>query len=149
MQKDVLIRIKGSILSENGLPDLVELETEGRYSRRGGSYYITYRESEATGMEGVTTTLKVEDAGRVTLIRGGSQRSRLILEQGQRHQSLYDTGYGALLVGISGCKVDSKLSPVGGELSFHYNLDINSNLVSRNEVYVQVREADTKDVSSN
>lgn len=142
MNKNVLISIRGIVSGENGPPDVIELVTDGRYYRREGAYYIRYRESGATGMEGVTTTLRVDDPDSVTLIRTGSQQSRLVLRTGLRHQSYYDTGYGALLVGVSGCQVNAKLDELGGELQFHYTLDINSNTVSRNEVSISVRQPD-------
>jgi uncharacterized beta-barrel protein YwiB (DUF1934 family) len=138
MQKDVLISIKGTVLPSDGAPDIIELITSGRYYRKNGSYYISYKESEATGMNGVTTTLKIEGENTVTLIRNGSQRSQLILEKGQRHLCQYDTGFGQLMVGVSGCRIKSCLDDCGGELTFNYTLDVNSNTVSQNEVYVTV-----------
>ncbi|MDR3552868.1 MAG: DUF1934 domain-containing protein [Clostridia bacterium] len=148
MRKDVMISIKGTVVAESGLPDIIELVTAGRYYKKDGSFYISYKESEATGLEGVTTTLKVDGQSSVTLIRNGNQRSRLVLEKGRRHQSLYDTGFGAMTVGVSGCKIKSCLNELGGELVFNYTLDINSNTVSQNEVYVSVREAGIKNVES-
>lgn len=140
MQKNVLISIKGTILPDEGLPDVIELITAGRYYNKNGSFYITYKESEATGLEGVTTTLKVDGEDCVTLIRNGSQKSRLLLEKGRRHLCHYDTGFGPLMVGVSGCNIKSCLDDLGGELVFKYTLDINSNTVSQNEVFVSVKE---------
>lgn len=149
MQKDVLINIKGTIVSEGqNNPEIIELVTAGRYYNREGNFYISYKESETTGMEGVTTTLKVDGENSVTLIRNGSQKSRLLLEKGKRHLCQYDTGYGPLMVGISGCQIKSKLDSVGGELYFNYTLDVNSSMISRNEVCISVKEVNNKDVKS-
>lgn len=148
MNKDVLISIKGTVVSPGGMPEVIELVTEGRYYNRNGAYYISYHESEATGFEGVTTTLKVDGDHCVTLIRNGSQRSRLTLEKGRRHLCQYDTGYGYTMLGISGCKIKSGLGDIGGELVFNYTLDVDSNTVSQNEVYVSVKEADSHDKSN-
>lgn len=142
MQKDVLISITGTVIAEDGTPDVVELVTAGRYYKRNGKYYIRYLESEATGFAGVTTTVKVEgDQSAVTLTRSGAAASRLILEKGKRHLCQYDTGMGQMLIGISGCQIHSALDELGGELEFHYMLDVNSNLISRNEVRIHVKEA--------
>jgi len=141
MKKDVLISIKGTVVSEGGVPDIIELITAGRYSNRDGIYYISYKESEATGFDGVTTTLKVEGDSCVTLTRSGPSSSRLILEKGRRHLCHYETSYGQLMVGVSGCRINTRLDDGGGELTFNYALDINSSLVSQNEVYISVREA--------
>ncbi|HEX3025876.1 MAG TPA: DUF1934 domain-containing protein [Clostridia bacterium] len=146
MAKDVLINIKGTVISENSPPDIIELTTAGRYSSKDGNYYISYKESEATGLEGITTTLKVEGESSVTLMRNGAATSRLVLEKGRRHLCHYDTGYGQLMVGVSGCKIKSQLSDLGGDLAFFYTLDINSSLISQNEVFITVKEANKKDV---
>jgi uncharacterized beta-barrel protein YwiB (DUF1934 family) len=148
MQKDVLISIKGTVLPSSGTPDIIELITSGKYYRKNGSYYISYKESEATGLDGVTTTLKIDGENTVTLIRNGSQKSQLILEKGQRHLCQYDTGFGQLMVGVSGCKIKSLLDDFGGELVFNYTLDVNSNTVSQNEVSVTVKRGYTEQVKS-
>ena len=141
MKKDVLISIKGTVISEDAAPDVIELVTAGRYYHKEGNYYISYKESETTGFKGVTTTLKVEGGNCVTLTRNGASGSRLVLEKGRRHLCHYDTGVGQLMVGVSGCRIDSRLNDGGGELTFHYTLDINSSQVSQNEVYISIREA--------
>jgi uncharacterized beta-barrel protein YwiB (DUF1934 family) len=141
MRKDVLISIKGTVTAEGGAPDVIELITAGRYYNKDGSYYISYKESETTGFEGVTTTLRVEGDSCVTLTRSGQSSSSLILEKGRRHLCHYDTGFGQLMVGVSGCRIRSRLDDGGGEVTFNYALDINSSLVSQNEVYISVREA--------
>ncbi len=70
MRKDVIIQINGSPKYEDADGEEIELTTAGRFYRKNGSYYIMYKESELTGMEGITTTLKVEDK-RITLMRNG------------------------------------------------------------------------------
>jgi uncharacterized beta-barrel protein YwiB (DUF1934 family) len=141
MKKDVLISIRGTVSAEGAAPDVIELVTEGRYYNKEGSYFISYAESEATGFGGSTTTLRVEGDDRVTLTRRGRAATRLVLERGRRHLCQYDTGEGQLLVGVSDCRILSSLGDSGGELTFNYSLDINSSLVSKNEVYISVREA--------
>jgi uncharacterized beta-barrel protein YwiB (DUF1934 family) len=140
MNKDCYISIKGMQFydsdEENGS---IELFTQGKYSQKNGDYYITYKESQATGMEGVTTTLKIEGSRRVTLIRSGAQRSQLIVENGKRHLSHYDTGFGGLMIGVSGANILSTLNQDGGELEFDYTLDINSSLASKNKMFITVK----------
>ncbi len=141
MKKDVLINIRGKVTAEGSEPDVIELMTDGRYYYKDGKYYIIYNESEASGFAGAVTTLKVEGEDCVTMTRRGPSQAHLVLEQGRRHLCRYDTGEGDLMVGISGCRIHSRLGELGGELKFNYSLDINSNLVSQNEVSISVREA--------
>ena len=141
MKKDVLIHIRGKVTAEGSEPDVIELMTDGRYYGKDGKYYIIYKETEASGYKGAVTTLKVEGEDCVTMIRRGPAQANLILEQGLRHLCRYETGEGELMVGISDCRIHSGLGERGGDLKFRYSLDINSNLVSHNEVSISVREA--------
>lgn len=139
MKKDVLISIKG-IYTVDDDQDVVELFTTGQYYKKNGDYYIAYEETEATGFEGSRTTLRVERE-RVTLERRGSSNSQLIVEQGVRHQCHYDMGFGDMMIGVIGRRVKSSLDDSGGNLSFHYALDVNSMTASENEMYINVRES--------
>lgn len=139
MKKDVLIEIKGICRQDND-EDQVELFTTGSYYKRNGHYYIAYDESEATGFEGTHTVLKIENSDRVTLLRTGTAKSQLIIERGVRHQCHYDTGFGPMMIGVSGDKVVSELGEHGGKLEFAYSLDVNTLLASENSVYINVKE---------
>ena len=143
MKKDVTINIRGTYNFEGDEADVVELFTTGELSRRNGSYYISYDESEVTGFNGSRTTLKVEDQRCVTMSRktaGGRGITQLIVQNGVRHQCQYDTGFGDMMVGVSGRSINSTLSDRGGKLEFKYSLDINSLFASDNEMLIIVRE---------
>ena len=71
MQENFLITIKGT-MEQRGDSDTVELMTRGSLVHKEGAYYIVYKETEATGYEGCTTTVKVaEDARKVSMLRYG------------------------------------------------------------------------------
>ena len=143
MKKDVLITIRGT-QQVNEEKDVVEMITTGRYYRKNGLYYISYEETEATGYEGCRTTLKVGPNDKVTMTRFGPSRSQLIVQQGVRHQCQYDTGYGAMTIGVMGNRFESSLSDRGGELKFGYTLDIEATVASENTVSVHVKELRAK-----
>lgn len=139
MKEQYLIKICGTQLSD-GEENSVELTTKGSYAIRGESYYISYKETEATGYEGCTTTVKLDASGKVTMLRFGAAASELVIEPGKRHICHYETGHGALTMGIAANEVIANLNEQGGELKFSYDLDINSNPFSRNIVNISVRE---------
>lgn len=139
MKKDVLINIKG-IYSIDDEKDTIELFTTGTFSQENGEYTICYDETEATGFEGSHTTLSIIP-GKVTLQRTGTANSQLIIEQGVRHQCHYDVGYGNMMIGISGSKIKHNLTDNGGNLEFHYSMDVNSLFSSENEMYVSIKES--------
>ena len=139
MKEDYLIRIKG-IQESEGEENAVELMTRGSFVQRGGSYYITYRETEATGYEGSTTTVKIaEDARRVAMLRYGKAASPLIIEKGTRHLCHYETGYGAISLGVAADVIEHQLTDEGGRVQFSYTLDSGSeDFISRNLVDITV-----------
>ncbi len=73
--------------------------TEGKHYLKHGSHYIVYDESELSGMEGCTTTLKMNDDG-IKMRRYGGANSELIFEKGKRNSSDYVTPYGTFKLEI-------------------------------------------------
>ena len=141
MKKDAMISIKG-IYNVDGSPDTVELLTCGRFYRRNNSYWLSYDESETTGFEGHKTTLHIEK-DKVTMRRSGLSESQLVVQSGIRHQCLYDTGFGAITVGVNGRAVKSTLDDNGGVVDFSYSMDINTALTSENRVIIKVTPQQT------
>lgn len=142
MKEDYLITIHGT-MEQNGESDTVELMTRGSFVRRGGSFFISYNETEATGYDGCVTTVKVsEDARKVSMMRFGPAPSSLVIEKGRRHVCHYDTGAGALSLGVAADEIVSDLHDEGGTVDFSYMLDVDAEELSRNLVHITVRPAD-------
>ena len=139
MEENYLITIKGT-MEQRGDTDTVELMTRGSLVHKDGAYYIVYKETETTGYEGCTTTVKVaEDARKVSMLRFGKQSSQLIIEKGTRHLCHYETGYGSMTLGVTADEIVNELTEKGGTVRFAYLLDANSaDLVSRNRLEVTV-----------
>ena len=122
MMKDVIIKIKGT-QGIDGEQDEIELTTDGRFGKRGDSYYMTYDESAMLGMDSVKTSIYIKPDNSVILQRTGAVESRLVVESGKRSSCYYNTAQGELIIGIFGETVDSNLK-----------------LISRNTVDITVRE---------
>ncbi|SNX53954.1 DUF1934 domain-containing protein [Thermoanaerobacterium sp. RBIITD] len=137
--RKAVITVKGTQKNAQNELDTIELITEGGFLRKGDYYYIKYDESEISGMDGTTTTLKIsEDV--VVLMRFGSNQSKMVFEKDKRHESNYVTPYGNVLLGIKPHVIDVKLNENGGELKLKYALDLNENVISDNELHLTVRE---------
>lgn len=148
MKNNALISIKG-ISGIGDDKDTLELITKGSYGVRNGITYIRYKENEASGMLGITTTLKIDNNNMVNLIRTGTSRSQLIIEQGKRHICYYDIGVGGIYVGVSSYEVKNNLTKTGGDLEFKYSLDVNSVLQSENHIFINVKELEENDEQFN
>lgn len=148
MDKNVIISVKGTQTSNDQVNDILELVTEGKYYKKDDAYFVTYDESEVTGMSGTTTTLKVMD-GVVTLIRVGSVNSQFVFQQGQKHISYYDTEYGAFTVGVTANEVDVRVDDNGGEIHIGYQLEIDNTETGENNFSMLIREAGQSDDKHN
>lgn len=140
VDKNVIISVKGTQTAEDQETNVLELVTEGKYYKEDNAYFVTYNESEVTGMDGTTTTLKVAD-GVVTLMRSGSVNSHFVFQRGQKHVSYYDTEYGAFTVGVYANEVDIRMDDNGGEIRVGYEMEIDNSKSGENDFYMSIREA--------
>ena len=139
MKENYLITIEGNITMD-GDTDSVSLTTLGSYQMRNGKYYIVYKETEATGFAGCTTTLKAWDDG-VSMTRfGGEGSSNLLIEKGAINLCNYQTMAGPIMLDINGIDIINNLGEHGGQLTFEYSLNAGGMLVSDNKVNVIVKE---------
>ncbi len=137
--KDVLVTVKGG---DESIGDAgMELVTEGRLYKKADAYYITYNETGMTGMEGTTTTLKVEE-GKVTLIRNGTVSSTFVFEKGKKNISHYSTEFGVFTIGVKAEEIDSQIDEAGGFVSIIYSLDMSGQEPGRNEFLMTIREVE-------
>ena len=139
MKQRVSISMKGRYEADED--SVVELFTDGMMYHRDGITMLTYEESETTGFQGSTTTLKIERSGRVTLTRKGSANSHLVLQKGVRHVGSYNVYGGAMEIGVYANEVDCNITEEGGSLRLVYTLDMNTSMFSRNELTIDVRPA--------
>ena len=123
MKTPVILSIQGRQTYEGQEPELIELVTEGTLEYRDGAWEIIYEESALTGLEGVTTTFRVEPE-KVSLDRHGQLSSHMVFQLGVSHESLYQVPFGALLVTVQATRVVFDLGPDGGFLDLVYNIAI-------------------------
>jgi uncharacterized beta-barrel protein YwiB (DUF1934 family) len=137
-EKDAIVSVTGLQASSGMAPDFIEIVTEGKYRFRGGSFYVSYEETGATGMEGTTTTIKA--AGDViTMIRFGAVNSHFVFERGRRHISHYDTGFGAFTIALTASSVDVDVGEHGGSIHLGYEVDIGESGTIYNDLMVEIR----------
>ena len=134
----VMLSIRGEQYFDDVDPDATELMTEGTMTLRGEDIYLSYQESELTGMEGTTTTFAVEGP-RVTLMRTGSVNSQMVFEEGKQHTSLYETPFGELTVDIQTSKLIHNLSERGGLMEIKYSIAVEHTVTGRNCFKIRVR----------
>lgn len=139
MKKDVWVQVKGTQMNDIGELDTIELMTEGRLFIRPESYYIVYNESAISGLEGTTTSLKIEPT-RVTLNRMGQAELKQTFEEGVMNEGCYVTPYGTMIVGVIPSKVEVDLTDVGGSINLEYELQVGRQKISDNVLSITIKE---------
>ena len=123
MKIPVLLSIKGSQTYADQEPDTIELVTEGVLEDRGNAWFLSYEESDLTGMGGVTTTFIVEP-DKVTLKRTGKLNSEMVFKEGQVHESLYQVEFGALMISVCASRVMADICHDGGMIDLVYAIEL-------------------------
>ena len=119
----VVLSIRGSQEYPGQPPEVLELTTDGTMEFRNGGWNISYQESALTGLEGVTTTFRVEPE-RVILTREGTLNSQRVFQLGVDHESLYQMPFGALLLTVRATHLFYDIVPDGGVIDLSYNINI-------------------------
>lgn len=138
MKKNVLISISSSQDYEGSEKDEINLITQGRLYSKEGKFYISYDESEITGLAGTKTTLKL-DGSKIAMIRTGKSPSHLLFAQNERHVGLYQTGFGALTISTHTSSIVNDINENGGKLSIDYTVEIDHTVAGVNHFQMDVK----------
>ena len=138
MKKPVMLAIRGRQRYADQEPEVIELMTEGTMEFRSGGWDITYEESALTGLEGVTTTFRVEPA-KVILTRTGGLKSEMVFEKGVPHQSLYQMAFGTLMITVEAKFMYFDIIPEGGSIDLVYSIDIENSACGEIEYHLDIR----------
>ena len=134
----IMLSIRGQQRYEDQEPETIELITEGTMDFRAGGWDISYEESALTGLEGVTTTFRVEP-GKVTLSRTGKLHSQMVFQEGAVHESLYQTEFGALMLAVKAIRVFFDIVPDGGVIDLVYRIEIENTAAGEIDYHLDIR----------
>lgn len=135
-----------SIIGEqklDGETDRIEVLTAGNYMMKKDHFYIGYKEYDENNPAEYSDNLIKVEQNMVTITRKGPMRSQLMLEKGKRHQCVYQTVAGDLMIGVFTKTLKNGLNEKGGTLEVSYTLDFNTDLVSENSFKIKIEEKNT------
>lgn len=141
MKRNVVLFIRGQQSYDGQEPETIELVTEGTMEFRDGGWDIRYEESELTGLQGVTTTFRVEP-GQVLLTRTGRLNSRMVFQLGVAHDSLYQMEFGTLLMTVKATHVFYDILPEGGSIDLSYTINIEHTEAGVIDYHLDIRAKD-------
>ena len=134
----VVLSIRGSQEYPGQEPEVIELVTDGTMEFRDGGWNISYQESALTGLEGVTTTFRVEPE-RVILTREGTLNSQMVFQLGVDHESLYQMPFGALMLTVRATHLFYDIVPDGGVIDLSYNINIENQEAGVIDYHLDIR----------
>lgn len=138
MTESVVISVEGTQRFIGEEKQTVQIVTDGTMRRDGDTVYLSYEESEVTGMEGTVTTFAV-NKDHVILTRTGAVESRMVFEKGYKDVSLYNVGFGAMTIGVKARRLKNELGPRGGRLEISYGIEIEEQIRGINSFIIDVR----------
>ncbi|MPW27206.1 DUF1934 family protein [Alkalibaculum sp. M08DMB] len=139
-KKKIWISIKGKTTQEDGPEDIVELITQGEIYKKRKSDYIIYDETQVSGLEGTTTTLKIDD-NKIAIIRLGSTNSHMIFEKGKKNFNTYSTPYGDMSMMVYTKAIDINYNSDNNPTNIYvdYNIEIQGLASTRNVLNIEVK----------
>ena len=138
MKQAVVLTIRGRQSYADQEPEVIELVTEGTMEFVDGGWNLSYEESELTGLQGVTTTFRVEP-GVVTLTRVGKLNSQMVFREGVSHDSLYQMEFGALMMTVKATRVFYDIVPDGGSIDLVYSISIENTQAGEIDYHLDIR----------
>lgn len=137
----VLINLM-AIASYDGMPDYpIQFMTKGtlHYSNPD-SVVLTYRETQHDDESGETIEsdiiLNIGEK-QVTMERRGDFSNTIVFVPGHRFEGTYQTPYGELGMAVFPRKVDCRIGEKKGAVHLKYQLDIQGNFSSTNELHLE------------
>ncbi len=138
MKQEVVLSIRGKQSYVDQEPEVIELVTEGVLEQTSDGWDLRYEESDLTGLEGVTTSFRVEPQ-KITLTRSGRLNSQMVFQEGVFHDSLYQVEFGALMITVCASQVKADLNLEGGTIDLVYGIEIEQNAAGEIDYHLEIK----------
>lgn len=142
--RDIMLKIVGRQIIGD-LPDEeehLELVTEGKYHEENGTVFLSYDESDFSGMTGCTTSLAINDDG-ILMKRCGEAvplDTEIRFEKGKRFTGYYGTPFGAVEMEVLTNDVVNNISrdEPKGSLNIDYHISLRGLSESRSRLDIEI-----------
>ncbi len=136
MDQKIILRMISSQVQEDGQELSAKLTTQGTLHRDENGATLQYEES-SEGLDGQVTIEMRGDT--VMLAREGESSMRLLLKQGCKYVSSYETPYGKLDMEAVPTKVNYMMGETNGKVELEYHMTVQNQYVGLNRVTVNYR----------
>lgn len=139
MKKKALISVKS--IQNNDKNEAIEVVTPGDFYKKDDNYYVRYEETEISGMEGTTTTMKIT-SDSITLTRKGTTNSKMTFKKNAKDIVMYGTPHGILEFMLDTKKIDINLNDEGGNIAATYNMFLGEGEPLKTSLNVEIKPQD-------
>ncbi|WP_333859659.1 DUF1934 domain-containing protein [Clostridium sp.] len=137
MKKKAIISVSSKQIDN----EIIEVVTPGNFYRKDDSYYAVYEETELSGMEGTTTTLRIKD-DKFCLIRMGSTSTKMDFNKDKRSSSIYKTPYGTIELKIETSKLNININETGGDVFVNYSMSAAGQVPQDTQLKINIKTQD-------
>jgi len=140
--KDIMLKIIGKQITIESEEDQLEFVTEGKYYEKGDSVYLVYDESQFSGMEGCTTSLKITGE-KIRMKRYGNSiglDTEIEFEKGKRFKGYYDTPFGSVEMEVLTNQIENNIKQTEGSgyLNIDYHISLKGLSEGRSKLNIQI-----------
>lgn len=135
MTKDVLITVSGRQFDVTDEP--VVLVTRGNYYQKNGKHYVLYEEQQE-GIDGVIKNRIKFYGDHYEMVKSGAVVSALKFSANEKHESVYNTTAGAVMMSVDTNEVRILESDERIDVLVNYSLDINGQFISKCSVEITI-----------
>ena len=134
-----MLKIVGQQINQLGEDAEVELITEGKYYQKGETTYLVYEESKLSGIEGCTTTLKI-NKDNIKMKRYGLLSSEIEFEKGKKYKTRYSTAMGNIEMEIFTQSIKNSINSTKaeGQLNIEYDINLLGLTEGRNTINIEI-----------
>ncbi len=137
MDNNVFIKLTATEIID-GQEETFEINVHGQLEKKNEITKICYSEDlEGLGIEETEITI---DKDSVLIFRKGALNCEMLIRQGERNTTFYDTSLGKLTIGIYGKKVSFSEDNGKFHLILSYSLDFNNDYFSEKHLDFIIEE---------
>ena len=133
----VIVKVTGEQTDAAGEVSRIEMTALGEHYFRNGKHYIIYEDTTLDEGAAASTMLKVA-ADSLTLTRRGAVEQEQRFSPQSESRSRYRTPFGDLDLCVATQRLDIAYGSISGSIDVAYDLHINGEWQSANELHIEV-----------
>ncbi len=146
MKDKVFVKIRGLNIAEEiddtedsevVQEDAIEVISVGKYAVVNGKEYVKYEEVYEEFEKKARCLIKIEN-DKIEVSKKGAINSNLIFNKNEKTDTLYDTPYGSLSLGVVTKEMDIKRTEDTINIEIEYSLEYNYNKLSDNRICIEI-----------